>query len=153
VLDGLSVERRATGWREWLDSDGARRNLEGLGRIVAESTTWVAESGGRVVGFVNAGPSRDDDASDSTGEIQAIYVIEDVWDTGVGAALMNAAWSWLEGRFECATLWVLEANARARRFYEKGGWRPDGHEQPLDFNGTDLIEVRYRIDLPATGAT
>lgn len=25
-----------------------------------------------------------------------------------------------------ARLWVLEANARARRFYERRGWRPNG---------------------------
>ncbi|WP_311209099.1 MULTISPECIES: GNAT family N-acetyltransferase [unclassified Aeromicrobium] len=30
-------------------------------------------------------------------------------------------------------LWVLEANTRARRFYERHGWRPDGRSQPCEF--------------------
>ena len=28
--------------------------------------------------------------------------------------------------FTTAMLWVLGTNARARRFYERRGWRPDG---------------------------
>lgn len=30
-------------------------------------------------------------------------------------------------------LWVLEANARARRFYERRGWVADGRVQPCEF--------------------
>jgi GNAT superfamily N-acetyltransferase len=30
-------------------------------------------------------------------------------------------------------LWVLEENTRARRFYERHGWRPDGRTQPCEF--------------------
>jgi GNAT superfamily N-acetyltransferase len=30
-------------------------------------------------------------------------------------------------------LWVLEQNTRARRFYERHGWRPDGRTQPCEF--------------------
>ena len=134
VLDGLSVERRAEGWREWLPK-------------VDESRTWVAEQDGDIVGFVNAGPCRDDDAPNGTGEVNAIYVTAGAWDKGVGAALISEALAWLRGRFTCATLWVLQGNERGRRFYEKGGWAPDGRQQKLDFDGTDLPEMRYRIDL------
>jgi GNAT superfamily N-acetyltransferase len=133
VLDELSVEKRAAGWREWLPK-------------VDESRTWVAEQDGEIVGFVNAGRCRDDDAAPGTGEINAIYVSADMWDTGVGAALMNEAVSYLHSEYMCATLWVLEGNDRGRRFYEKGGWSPDGRSQKLDFGGTDLPEMRYRID-------
>jgi GNAT superfamily N-acetyltransferase len=139
VLNGLSVERRTTGWKEWLDR-------EGHGPIVANSMTWVAEVEDVVCGFANAGPCRDEDATDRTGEVHAIYITEDVWDAGVGAALMNAAVSWLRERFAHATLWVLEGNARGRAFYEKGAWAWDGTRQTLDFDGTDLPEIRYRID-------
>jgi len=146
VLDGLSVERRAEGWREWLAPDRAtRRNIDGLGRIIAAARTWVAEREDRIVGFVNAGPSRESDVA-NCGEVYAIYVLPEAWDNGVGAALMNAAVSWLRTRYAGAMLWVLAGNDRGRAFYEKGGWGPDGSVQKLDFDGIDLDEVRYRID-------
>ena len=30
-------------------------------------------------------------------------------------------------------LWVLEANTRARRFYERHGWHADGRSRPCEF--------------------
>lgn len=46
-------------------------------------------------------------------------------------------------------LWVREENARARRFYEKNGFRLDGAERsrPHDMLPTELHELRYRLDL------
>jgi RimJ/RimL family protein N-acetyltransferase len=46
------------------------------------------------------------------------------------------------------TLWVVEANARARRFYERQGFRPDGSTKTARMSGTEAIEVRYRMSLP-----
>ena len=34
---------------------------------------------------------------------------------------------------ESVRLWVLEDNARARRFYEQRGWRVDGGERVVPF--------------------
>jgi len=45
-------------------------------------------------------------------------------------------------------LWVLDSNARARRFYEAGGWRADGAVKRDDSFGISLTEVRYRRSLP-----
>lgn len=39
-------------------------------------------------------------------------------------------------------LWVLEANARARRFYERHGWHADGRSQPCEFEPFP-VEVGY----------
>jgi RimJ/RimL family protein N-acetyltransferase len=44
--------------------------------------------------------------------------------------------------FRRVTLWVLEGNARARRFYEAAGLVPDGARQLLEM-GTPVPEVRY----------
>jgi hypothetical protein len=45
------------------------------------------------------------------------------------------------------TLWVLEANDRARRFYEIAGFLPDGSRKPADLpGGVRLPELRYRLD-------
>ena len=49
--------------------------------------------------------------------------------------------------YKDATLWVLDSNRRARRFYEKAGWAEDGTTKMDDSLGITLSEVRYRIRL------
>jgi GNAT superfamily N-acetyltransferase len=100
-----------------------------------------------MIGFAGAGASRDDDAGERTGEIFAIYVMTEHWGGGAGPALMREAVEFLRKRFYDATLWVLDTNARASRFYEKCGWRPDGTTKDDDRGSFVLHEVRYRIDL------
>jgi ribosomal protein S18 acetylase RimI-like enzyme len=41
------------------------------------------------------------------------------------------------------SLWVLEANTPARRFYERIGFAADGTVKVFDAGGTPLSEVRY----------
>jgi hypothetical protein len=40
--------------------------------------------------------------------------------------------------------WVLESNARARRFYERCDWYVDGGEKAEEFGDRTAREVRYR---------
>ena len=47
--------------------------------------------------------------------------------------------------FERALLWVLERNTRARRFYEKCGFSPDGASK--DSGLGDEEEIRYSADI------
>jgi ribosomal protein S18 acetylase RimI-like enzyme len=49
--------------------------------------------------------------------------------------------------FRTATLWVLESNDRARRFYELAGWKPDGTTASERIDCALLPTVRYRTDL------
>jgi RimJ/RimL family protein N-acetyltransferase len=46
-----------------------------------------------------------------------------------------------------ATLWVLEDNERARRFYEAAGWRADGTAVEDTAGGASLNKLRYRRSL------
>ena len=46
--------------------------------------------------------------------------------------------------FDETVLWVLPANARARRFYEIAGWACDGTERTMEVQGVVVPEVRYR---------
>ena len=48
------------------------------------------------------------------------------------------------GAYDEATLWVLEDNPRARRFYELAGWRPDGARKADEWFEVSATEVRYR---------
>src|ERR1700761_806607 len=79
-------------------------------------TTFVVEDDDTVVGFVSVGPSRDERG---VGELFAIYVEPGAWSTGAGRALIERAEEQLRVEYEVATLWVLEDNPRARRFYER----------------------------------
>ena len=128
LLDALSVEQRTERWRAQLSGEPAAR-------------TWV--TGEPVAGFASAGPSRDEDAAAGTGELYALYVHPDAWGRGIGGRLMATA---LEALGDGATLWVLEGNERARRFYARHGWQRDGaHRQEV--RGTAVLdEVRYRLE-------
>lgn len=80
-----------------------------------------------------------------TGEVRAIYAAPDVWGTGIGRALMGGAVAELSRLgYAGATLWVLDANERARRFYALAGWKPDGSAKTDAGRGFAITEVRYR---------
>lgn len=104
----------------------------------------VAEEDGAVVGFASCGESRD---APGEGELYAIYALPEAWGSGAGPALMTAALAALRTGFETASLWVLEDNPRARRFYEREGWTRDGGRREEEFLGVQVAEVRYRISL------
>ncbi|GIM92839.1 GNAT family N-acetyltransferase [Paractinoplanes toevensis] len=105
----------------------------------------VAESDGRLVGFTYVGPSELDGAA----ELYAIHVDPGLVGRGVGKLLMVDALGSLaeigDGR---AVLWVLEGNERARRFYDRGGWRPDGTTRVEAIGGEPVPQLRYGLDLP-----
>ncbi|WP_222850003.1 GNAT family N-acetyltransferase [Trebonia kvetii] len=137
-LDGLDVAQRTRTWERALaETDNPRAGV------------LVADDGGSVVGFVGYFPSRDPDADpDLIGEIGAIYVLPGAWGGGSGRRLMEAALGRLAGAgFTQVTLWVLDSNDRARRFYEAGGWSADGAAKQDDSRGFPLSEVRYRRSL------
>lgn len=107
-------------------------------------TALVAEVDGSVQAFAIYGACRDADLPDA-GEVMAIYAHPEHFSTGLGRALLPAAVEALGLR--PVVLWVLENNARARRFYEIAGFRPDGAKQPAQLlGGVELPEIRYRLD-------
>jgi RimJ/RimL family protein N-acetyltransferase len=64
------------------------------------------------------------------------------------AHLMAAAMRSFEAAgFTCATLWVLETNLRAQRFYSHLGWEPDGAVRDEVVGGAVIRDVRYRYAL------
>ena len=126
-LDAMPVD--ATRWRNRLD------------RPPAGWSTFVVEDGGVVVGFAAVGPSRDEPG---IGELYAIYVDPNAWSTGAGRALIERSEEQLARHYREATLWVLEDNPRARRFYEAGGWAADGARKAEARWGVHAPEVRYR---------
>jgi GNAT superfamily N-acetyltransferase len=137
ILDALSVKHREAHWRDRLaEPTGDRR-------------TWLAEADGLPAGFVTAGRTRDDDLLDETpdaGEVYALYVAGWAQGRGLGGALMGAALGWLRGiGRDPIAVWVIVGNDPAIRFYERLGFRLDGARQPIDFDGTPVDEVRFRL--------
>lgn len=137
-LDGLDPAERAEQWR---------RTLEIIDR--SRAGILVADSDAGVVGFANYGRSRDADADPvRTGQLAAIYLLPQAWGTGTGRELMAAAVDGLAALgYAEATLWVLDSNDRARRFYAKAGWAEDAITRVDDSLGVTLNEVRYRLRL------
>ena len=107
-------------WELWLgpDWDQGRR-------------AYVAAASGRLVGVVLAGPDPDEP---EVGHVARLYVDPSSWGRGVGTLLYGTALRDLIGRsFPEATLWALEANHRARSWYERlaGGSATSGRRHML----------------------
>ena len=119
-----------------------------LGEWWAERWRWekdthrltVAVEGDTVIGFTYVGPT----PAPGVSELYAIHVDPARVGTGVGRMLMADALPYLGPR---AVLWVLEGNTRARRFYERGGWRADGETRQAPMGGEETCQVRYARSL------
>jgi GNAT superfamily N-acetyltransferase len=132
LLDNLSIEGRAKFWAGVFAQPRPNQR------------TFVADFSGDVRGFVTGGRCRDDD-SPTSGELQAIYVLPEQWDTGTGSALHKVCIDALRAdAFTDATLWMVEGNDRALRFYGKHGWKPDGASKVQQFDGATMHEMRLR---------
>jgi GNAT superfamily N-acetyltransferase len=112
-----------------------------------------------IVGYASFGPERDvlamswpyprtaAGAQGRVAELYALYVHPAWWSTGTGRALMDRVLAKVSGAgYQSITLWVLEDNARARRFYERAGFAPDDARHVLDDLG-GVTEIRYRREL------
>lgn len=139
-LDALDPLARGERWREML---GAR--IDDLAHDAAhepDERTWLAFDGTDLVGFCDTARSGDDAA---TFEVRALYVAQRVAGTRVGAQLLARALRDVERRGgRRVFLWVLASNTRARRFYEKHGFKPNGVTKLDEKPGRPaLFETRY----------
>ncbi len=128
-LAGISLERRVEGWT----------------RTLAEPrrATWVGASAeGKIVGFCEAGPNRDE-PKDYLGEVYAIYLLDEAKRKGLGSALLRASTAWLEQRdLRGVVVWALRCNEGARQFYEALGGE-QVCEKRITIAGVNYVEVAY----------
>lgn len=111
ILLGRRADRagRVERWRENIASPE--------GRILL---AW-ADSSSRLLGFVSAGPGRDEPHGELPDlEVWSLYVRAEVYGCGIGHALLDEAIGTAE-----AYLWVLDGNIRAISFYERQGFNFD----------------------------
>jgi len=129
-LDGAALENRRQVWRER------------LGAADADRLVTVADDGARIAGFICVFARGD---AGWGAYIDNLHVAHDWKGRGVGRALMRAAGEWV-----CATqpgagiyLWVMEANAAARAFYDRLGARNVETIALADPGGGSAPNCRY----------
>ncbi|WP_374970056.1 GNAT family N-acetyltransferase [Terrabacter sp. BE26] len=127
-LAGLSEERSAASWRNQMSTaaDAGSRTL------------LVVDPEDRLAGFGSAGPCRDDDAP-AGWELYVVNLLPSARGTGVADRLLDE----LLGDRD-ATLWVVEANARARAFYTRRGFVDEGGRSAHPATGTPEIRMVRR---------
>lgn len=107
-----------------------------------------------VTGWACYGPGRDDTGRPGCCELYAIYVHPERTGAGAGRALLAELTTRAAAAgFREMALWVLKDNGRARGFYERAGFLPDGAEEPFEVGGASVPEVRYvrALSGPAAG--
>lgn len=122
VLAALDPDRRAA---------VLQRTASALG-----ATLLTAESGDEIIGFVHYGPPSEQRAV-AERELSALYIRSRWYGTGLAQALLDAV---LDPDKSCS-LWVFDQNPRARAFYGKYGFVPDGTVRPERFALTTEIRM------------
>ncbi|MBZ2407998.1 GNAT family N-acetyltransferase [Streptomyces sp. L06] len=134
-LDAMSVARDAA----------LREERFAAGRAAGLCDLVAVGADGQVAGWACCGPRDTPGDGPGAGEVYALYVRPGLLGRGVGRALLDAVHEEAARRgWGALVLWVIEANARARRFYEAAGYRADGGAQSEEYDGVAVREVRYR---------
>ncbi|MFD5024380.1 GNAT family N-acetyltransferase [Streptomyces sp. NPDC058373] len=149
--------------RSYLAAMSAERDAElrvrrfAAGRAAGLRNLVAVDAAGEVVGWACCGP-REAGAGGAggrdEGELYALYVRPELLGRGIGHALLDAVHGEAAARgWGALVLWVIEANPRARGFYEASGYRADGGARSEEYDGAAVREVRYRREagLPPAG--
>ena len=153
IIDGAIIDRVTKAGGNAADAPPNRRTLVAVGgedpavigyAIFGPERTVVSAVSPPVA---PADPHTPAGRAGGTGELYALYVTPEWWSAGVGRALMDSVLASLrDAGYTSAVLWVLADNARARRFYDRAGFAPDGATNILAGLG-GVLEFRYARDL------
>ena len=133
-LDSLDVTGHTEKWRQ--------RLVDGRDHVL------VAVEDDDVVAFCAVGPSADADADGATWLIANLHVTPTRKRQGLGTPLFEAAVDLARHHgARRVTLWVIDVNRPARRFYEKQGMAPDGGRRRDGSSGADVALLRYALSL------
>jgi len=106
------------------------------------ATTLAAWSGGELVGF----------AAHDPGQLRHLAVSVDNFGSGLADDLYaRVVRRWRRAGTRAVGLWVLAANTRARRFYERHGWVADGGQQECPWP-PHPVELGYGLRLSPNAA-
>ncbi len=133
TLDDMHPEKTVARWRE-----PAAGNVPGTHLLVAEEN-------GAIVGFEVYGPAREP-SFDYSGELYAAYFLPEAMGKGLGTEMMKTVVRDLTAQgLNDMIVWVMEANERGRRFYEKllGGTVIPRSRKSFDIDGVEIWEIAY----------
>jgi ribosomal protein S18 acetylase RimI-like enzyme len=136
VINSMDQAERLERWHAWL-ADPAISTLVGI-------------ENGAIRGFCTLKAALDGDLDPHrVAEMPTLYVDPGSWRKGFGHDLCRAVEARaVELGFEELTLWVLEVNAGARRFYSAVGFRHDGATKMDDGPiPAPVLALRYRKTL------
>ncbi|HEY7976868.1 MAG TPA: GNAT family N-acetyltransferase [Rhizomicrobium sp.] len=132
-LDDMHPEKTVERWRE-----AAAGKVPGAHLLVAYEK-------GKIIGFEVYGPAREPSFGYS-GELYAAYFLPEAMGKGLGTEMMKTVVRDLAAQgLNDMIVWVMEANARGRRFYEKlpgGAVVPDSRKS-FDIDGAEIWEIAY----------
>lgn len=133
MLSSLSVDSRTAAWSRALSEPSQ------------PTVVFVAELGGRIVGFGSCGPQRSEalQARGYDGEIEAVYVLQAFQQHGLGTRLFTAMACSMQARgLKGMSLWVLRDNMPAQAFYARLGGQVIAQREDARQHGV-LFEVAY----------
>jgi ribosomal protein S18 acetylase RimI-like enzyme len=98
----------------------------------------------RAIGYMTIGKCQDEDVDSTFCEIISLYLLNEFIGKGFGITLISFGLARIkELGYSNVSLWVLQENANARRFYEKLGFNHDGAERVI-IRGKELVQLRYQ---------
>ena len=145
------------GWRP----RAVTRDREWTAELLSDPDTWtlLALVGERTAGHVSFFPAREREAHDERhwrrrpkvpglAHLWQLFVLAEWWGRGVAPVLHEAAVAEMTTRgFERARLYTPTQQLRARRFYERRGWRAVGEQWSPEL---ELPLTEYRLVLIAS---
>jgi ribosomal protein S18 acetylase RimI-like enzyme len=138
--DATTAEWAPPGWvAPTTEVDGAR-----LADRMSDPDTGVtvAVCDGVPVGFSTIRPGD----SPGRGHISNLFVAPRCWGAGIGRGLLARAEHEMRERgWAAAELSTQVLNARARRLYERAGWRDTGGRHPHDEDGLEMAEYEREL--------
>jgi ribosomal protein S18 acetylase RimI-like enzyme len=133
-LDGMEPEKTVERWQKAI-----------AGETSPPAHLLVAEEAGKIVGFEVYGSAREP-AFGFSGELYAAYFLPDATGKGLGTEMARIVSRDLAADgLNDMIVWVMEANERGRRFYEKilGGSVVPNSRKSFDIDGAEIWEVAY----------
>jgi GNAT superfamily N-acetyltransferase len=137
ILDPEFLERAATGREQGWQFAMSRV-------LVPSNLVLVAGYEDRISGFSHSGPT--DDGSDAL-EIFAFYCHPQSWGSGLADALMHETCGVLSTAAHRALLWTPREAHRARRFYERTGFRLTGRTRTEELNDWTRTPTRAIVSV------
>jgi L-amino acid N-acyltransferase YncA len=128
IIDNISVEQWASGWRNQLDNN--------------ENVLLIHKTN-QIIGFAHL--CKHNLLNSFRAELNSIYLHPTVWGNGYGKKLYFASLIELQRLgYKVIFVWVLAQNIRARKFYEAMGLQETGSSRHCNlFPRLQLNELQY----------